>query len=255
MGLINRANTQTSITELSTQERSSIEYSLAGGVGKWSTRAYDLMETLLLDQYSNSVNFKLYMKAYLDELDLLMEQTHVVYLGRMLEFAEGRQLDIIGEILQQSRSILVTSEAQRWFGFTPHADARGFGNKEGLYPDSLVGNPGEAPRYVPGEFKSINWYPWEFVPMTDVEFRSVLLARGYVCNNKTRDINTTYKVIQLMLGRVPKHIKLIIAADPEDRVVVLELEEEYTTTKERDLILELRKWFIPMGVHFSITLI
>jgi len=246
MGLRNKANTQVGISEKSQP------IAISANDPGWKTRGYDLMELLLLDQYTNSVNFKLYMKAYLDELDELLYQTHEVYLGRMLEFAIGRQLDIIGEILQQSRSILLSQDAKKWFGFFPYVDARGLGNLQGIYPPSLVGNPQDTEGYEPGWFKPMHWYPWQYAPLTDEEYRGVLLARGYVCNNRTRDINTTYKVIHLMLGRVPKYIKLI---EINPREIVLELENDSTTSNERDLIVELKKWFIPMGVNFTVSLI
>jgi len=248
MSLLNKANTDTVITELSYTGISSV------GAGDWTHRAYDLMEILLLDQYSNSPNLKLYMKAFIEELDTLLYQTREVYLGRMLEFAEGRQLDIIGEILQQSRSIIISQDAEKWFGFNPYelaVNARGLGNLEGIYTPSHVGNPNDA-LYTPGYFKPVNWQPWKFVPLLDIEYRAVLLARGFVCNNKTKDINTTYKVIHLLLGRIPKHIKLI---EVDNREIVLELETAYTTEKEVALITTLKTWFIPMGVNFSIVLI
>jgi len=238
MGTNNLANTKTVITELTGVE----DNILAGLRGGWETRAYDLMEIMILDQYTNSVNLKTYMKAYLDELDILMEQTHLLYLGRMLEFAEGRQLDIIGEILQQSRSIIIDVPGEGWFGFQLAPDVLGFGNRAGDYP---VG-------YSPGFFQGRGWYPWKFEPLSDIEYRGVLLARGYVCNNKTRDINTTYKAIELLLGKIPKYIKLI---DLGTRQVTLELEAGWTTSKEVDLIKAVTKWFIPMGVFFEIVLI
>ena len=236
MSILNRANTTVQIAELSEIRL------LQPNEGDWTTRAYDLMELLILDQYTNSVNLKLYMKAFLDELDLLMFETHNVYLGRMLEFAVGRQLDIIGEILQQSRSIILPKGADEWFQFQGVIPA----------PTAYIGMADEKTPTIGGVFKSENWYPWEFVPLTDKEYRGVLLARGYVCNNKTRDINTTYKVIHLILARVPAHIKLIVNSE---RNITLELVDAETSEVEAALLDTVKHWYIPMGVVFSVSLI
>jgi len=240
MGLNNLANRTTNITEFTSTEARLLQASEED----WSTRAYDLMEIMLLDQYTNSVNFKLYMKAYLDELDLLMYQTHEVYLGRMLEFAIGRQLDIIGEILQQSRSIILPAGTEDWFQFQGVIPAP--------TPGVHVGMADEKTGSIGGRFKSENWYPWQFVPLTDEEFRGVLLARGYVCNNKTRDINTTYKVLELILRRVPAHIRLIVNSE---RNITLELEDATTSDVDVGLINTVRDWYIPMGIVFDVSLI
>ena len=68
-----------------------------------------IMEGLLLNQYQNSPLLQEYMMAFIAELDLLFEQTEEVYLGRFLENAVGKQLDIIGIILQQTRSVILAN--------------------------------------------------------------------------------------------------------------------------------------------------
>ena len=73
-----------------------------------------IMDAMLLSQYQNSPNLREHLMCYVSELDLLFEEMQNVYYGRFLANAVGAQLDVIGIILQQHRSIILGEE---YFGF------------------------------------------------------------------------------------------------------------------------------------------
>lgn len=200
-----------------------------------TNKGEQIMEGLLLNQYQNSPNLKEFMMAFIGEMDDLFEQLDTVYLGRLINDAAGAQLDVIGRILQQSRSVILP---QIWFGFVGAPNAEGFAD--------------EATPADGGVFKSEDSSGYEVTPLIDSVYRRVLLARAEVLNSDTCSVDSAYKVVSIILGRVPATFKF---TDLGSRAVELELSDAHTTDDERVLIIYMAKHFIPVGVTFTINLI
>ena len=80
-----------------------------------SNKGTEIFDRLRLLQYENSPNLKEYINAYVAEMDILFEEIEKVYQGRFIENAMGRQLDIIGIILDEPRGINLPTQ---FFGFS-----------------------------------------------------------------------------------------------------------------------------------------
>ena len=204
-------------------------------LGGYETVGTDIMNAILLNQYSDSVNLKEFIGAYVIEIDTLFNEMHKVREGRFIANATGTQLDVIGVILQQSRSLNVPKV---WFGF------------QGASP--VAGMADESVPSVGGVFKSEDEVGYTVTPLTDSVYRNVLLCRGFVLNQESFDVNTIYKAIELLLGKTPNYIKLV---EVGDRDWVLELSTSVTTTSEVGIILATAHWFIPMTISFNVNLI
>ena len=73
-----------------------------------------LKKGLLLNQYDNSPILDQYISAYTCEMNWLFQNIEAVYLGRMLEYAVGANLDVIGIILDEPRTVALPTQ---YFGF------------------------------------------------------------------------------------------------------------------------------------------
>lgn len=197
------------------------------------TKGTDIMNGLLLGQYTNSADMKEYFGAFIKEMDLLYEQMDEVYLGQMLEFAVGTQLDIIGIILDQSRNVELPS---LWFGFQGAVDV-----------DKMAD---EAVPTAGGLFQDENFAGFEATPLDDVTYRKVLIAKA-ICNNlQTCSINDAYYIIQTLLGRVPTTFTI---TDAGKRFMQLNLATTEVNQQEVALINYMSKYFVPNGVSFTIS--
>lgn len=197
------------------------------------TKGTDLMNSMLLGQYANSVNMKEYFGAFISEMDILYEQMDEVYLGQMLEFAVGVQLDVIGIILGQSRNVELPSF---WFGFQGALDV-----------DKMAD---EAFPTAGGLFQDENFAGFDATPLDDVVYRKVLLAKA-ICNNlQTTSINDAYYIIQTLLGRVPTTFAI---TDVSKRFMQLNLSSLEVNTQEVALINYMAKYFVPNGISFTIS--
>ncbi len=201
-----------------------------------------IMEGLLLGQYKDSPNFKEYMMCFIAELDFLFEQIEKVHSGRFLETAVGRQLDVIGIILQQSRAVILPV---LWFGFQGATAAEGMAD--------------EATPALGGVFKDENVGTGGITPLDDTTYRRVLLAKATVMNRDTCDIELAYYVVSILLGRVPSVFEFVDKDTIEEdntvpeRTVELRLSTADVSTREVQLILYMSKYFIPAGITFTIT--
>ncbi len=199
-----------------------------------------IMEGLLLDQYSNSPNLKEYYMCFIAEFDLLFEQLHKVYFGRFIENAVGAQLDVIGIILQQSRAVILPNI---WFGF------QGVPNVEGMAD--------EASPAIGGMFKDENIGEDKITPVDDVLYRRMLLAKAAILNRNSDDISLAYHVISILINKVPSTFQ-IRESGPSNpliakRRVDLMLSRSAVTEQEVKLILYMAKYFVPAGITFTIT--
>ena len=194
-----------------------------------------LMEELLLSQYESSVNLKEYFSAFILEADFLFETVQRVYEERFLEAAVGSQLDVIGIILQQPRTVILP---QLWFGFDGALDV-----------DRMAD---EATPARGGTFRSEDIGTGVLTPLDDLVFRSLLKAKASIMNADSIDVNTIYHFISVLLNRVPQTFSM------EDgpsglRSVQLTISRDEVSGAEISLILYATKYFVPAGITFTIN--
>lgn len=162
------------------------------GTKATADKGKQIMEGLLLNQYHNSPDLKEYYMAFIAELDLLFLEIDNVYNGRLIQNAVGRQLDVIGIILGQTRSVVLD---KLWFGFDGAAGVDGFAS---------IANPANG-----GLFRSINQGEGVVTPLGDLSYRRILLAKAVVCNRHSADLSLAYYVVSIILGRVPSVFELV----------------------------------------------
>lgn len=194
-----------------------------------------IMDGLILRQYHESPNLLQYMHAYVEEMDELFVAIDDVYFGRLLENAVGAQLDVIGEILQQSRNVDLKAI---YFGFFGAPLVDGFGT----VLDSQQG----------GIFKSAALSGATITPLDDATYRRVLLCKGNLLNSDVCSIETIYKSVNILLGRVPTRFVLV---EPAPMQVRLELSDSDTSHSEELLINYMARYFSPAGITFTTNLI
>ena len=195
-------------------------------------KATQIFDGLLLNQYINSTNLIQYMGCFITEIDYLFEQIEEVYYGRFLESAVGAQLDVIGIILQQTRSVVLD---EFYFAFDTWPLAGGFST--------------ESDRSNGGTFQSSSQSGFEVVPLADEQYRNLLLAKAKVLNGESADINTAYDVISTIIGRVPRVLKL---EETGFRQMQLSVATEDATLADLSLIDYAKRFFVPAGVSLSI---
>ena len=197
------------------------------------------MEGMLLSQYSNSTNLQEYYMAFIAELDLLFEQTSSVYYGRFLEVAVGEQLDVIGVILQQQRSVILPT---LWFGFQGE--------------DNVAGMADEASPAAGGLFKDENIGDGVITALDDITYRRMLLAKAAILNREADELPLAYFVIMTLLNKAPSVFEL---RDSDSGVgitgrrVDLLISASSISGSEIGLILYMTKYFVPAGTTFTIT--
>ena len=201
-----------------------------------------IFKGMLLNNYKNSTHFKDYMMCFIGELDFLFEQIQEVYFGRMLEYAVGNQLDVIGIELQQSRSIVLPDI---WFGLSDNYND----------PLGIDGLSTEAAPTVGGAFIDKNVRA-SVTPLDDTTYRKVLKMVSLLRNREALDINTSYYAIHTLLGRVPNSLKLHDKASDSslaERHVRMDISSTDITDKEAILLSAMSKYYIPMGITFTIN--
>lgn len=205
-----------------------------------TTKGTDIMDAMMLSQYSGSVNLRTYMLAFVEEMDYLFEQTEEVYLGRMLEFAVGRQQDVLGIILDQPRTVSIS---KGYFGFVG------------------AGLPGkmadEASPAIGGYFKGEGEENYAVTPLDDDTYRRLLLAKAYANTLSNASIEETYQMVIQLLGHVPRKIQLLTSASilgtVAARTVELQLSSEDTSISDAALIDYFSKFMVPLGTTFLIN--
>lgn len=194
-----------------------------------------ILDGLILRQYHESPNLVQYIQAYVKEMDDLFTCIDDVYFGRLIENAVGAQLDIIGDILQQSRNVDLGTA---YFGFIGVTFVEGFGD----LGDASLGGP----------FKSLDQAGSSITPLDDSAYRKVLLCKANLLNSDTDSIEDIYHAVNTLLGRVPTQA---VITEPASLQVDLSLETTDTREDEYFLLLYMSKYFIPAGCTFTITLI
>ncbi len=230
---------------------------------------------LVLGQYKESPNFLAYMQAYLDEMDELFEQSERVYLGRFLEFAEGVQLDVLGEIVGISRELKVEDPK---FGFEYSLGGQTFSTTT----DTTLGEV----------FNTLN--PGS-ITLTDLLYTKAIRAKAMCNGSERQSADFMYSIVTILLGESPAILKLehetsivnythfgfLESAESETfgttsdvaiggvlftentsysfkaqfkNKIVLTLSEE-TDTSTLSLINSFKEYFIPAGYKFEVKLI
>tara|TARA_R110000764_G_C11014636_1_gene383615 strand:+ start:1173 stop:1859 length:687 start_codon:yes stop_codon:yes gene_type:complete len=199
----------------------------------------EIMDAMLLSQYANSDNLKAYILAFVEEMDFLFEQIEEVYLGRFLEFAVGRQLDVCGIILDQSRAILLPKS---YFGF-----------QGAITPDKMAD---EVTPSNGGYFKSETDDNFVNTPLDDTTYRRLLLAKAYANTLNHASLDETYQLVTQLLGRVPQKMQLLTSSSTlgsvAARTVELHLSLGDTSTTDSALIEYFAKYMVPLGTTFTI---
>jgi hypothetical protein len=201
----------------------------------------EIMEGLLLEQYKSSPNLKEYIGAFIAEMDFLFESIDLAYYERMLEYASGYSLDVIGKILGQSRTVVLPNE---YFGFDGATSPTSLGMADQATPTQSGGG---APA---GVFLDESQSGFSTTPLSDSQYRALLFARASVLNKDSVSINDAYSFIFKILGFVPSVIELKI---PTDRQVELDISATETSSTQRALILYSKDMFIPTGVTFIVN--
>jgi hypothetical protein len=157
-----------------------------------TSKGTDIMDQLMLSQYANSPNLREFLLAYVEEMDTLFTQLDEVYLGRFLEYAEGSQLDVIGLILDQARSVALPST---YFGMAGATGADSFSD--------------EASPFEGGFFKSEGDDDYVNTPLSDEVYRRLLFAKAYANIRPNTSLDSSYELITALLGRVPTKMHLL----------------------------------------------
>lgn len=202
-----------------------------------------LMESLLLRQYANSDNLKNYFLAYITELDTLFKSIEDVYVGRFLEYAVGKQLDIIGIILQQPRSVILDG---RYFGFLTDLLAEPLSDEND--------NPLQG-----GYFRDANSLGYSILPLDDTAYRRLLYVVAEASNRDYCNVEFAYHLIFIVLGYRPKSTDLVIEdSDSVTNPIIpnydirLYLNPTAFSDSEMQLIAYISKYFVPTGKTLSI---
>jgi hypothetical protein len=198
-------------------------------------KATQIMDGMMLTYLTGKPNMREYMLAYVEEMDYLFEQVNEVFLGRFILNAEGNQLDIIGEILQQNRAVVLDKV---YFGFV---GATG----------SIAGMADENTPALGGIFRSENEQEGGAAPLLDAEYRRLLLTKAASMNASNVSVNRVYHLISLMLGFTPSFMELNTVSP---RVVSLDLDISEVTPAQASLAQYSSKFYIPAGTSFTINL-
>lgn len=162
-----------------------------------ASKGDDILNLMLLSQYRDKPNFRAYMQAFQEEFNTLFLETEKVYQGRFIENAVGRQLDVIGIILDESRGVNLPTQ---FFGFQGAPD---------------VASPSFAAEATPqdgGVFRSEGQSSTGNYVLSDIEYRRLLLAKAYTLSLNSCSADNCYYILTTLLGRTPRVMKLITSS-------------------------------------------
>ena len=201
------------------------------------SKATELMDRLLILQYANKPNIRAYFLAFVEELDLLFAETEEVYLGRFLEFAKGDQLDIIGIILDESRAVNLPTQ---FFGFNDNVG----GATANVAPMADENLPSDG-----GIFLSEGQEGYTNVPLSDLVYRRLLLAKAMLSTRRECSIDNAYNTIMVLLGKSPKILRII----PGNRSVLVELSQVDTTISDQSVVSYFSRYLTPLGTPLAVN--
>lgn len=198
-----------------------------------SDKGTQLMKSMLLPQYQGKENLLEYFSVFFEELDLLFSESEEVYLGRMLEFAEGSQLDVIGLILDQGRSVPIAIE---FFGFDGALNAAQMAD--------------EATPADGGVFRSENQSDSVIFPLDDTRYRNMLLAKALSNASETTGVEELYLIVSTLLGRVPRLMQVNV---PAARQITLNISAIDTSDTDVGVLEYFAQYMVPLGTSFDVV--
>lgn len=192
-----------------------------------------ILDSILLDQYSASPNLKEFFMCFIAELDFMFQTLQESYEGRMLNNAVGEAQDIIGIILGEERNLVLVND---YFGF-----------------QGAVGATKMADESTPvdgGIFRSEEETGFSVTPLSDSLFRRLLKSKASILNNDTCNVEDMYNCIAILLDR---QLSSIAVTYPGTKNITLTVSSSEVTSGEEGLINYASKWFIPTGIQFTLT--
>lgn len=176
------------------------------------------------------------MAAFFEEMDILYTEVENVYFGRFLEFAFGVQLDIVGEIVGQPRSIVLPTS---FFGFQGVLNVDGMAdeatpNLGGLFLDEAGGSGADV------------------TPLTDTVYARLIKTRAMANLMETIDIESAYALIRSLLDRQPSVMSISVTGIKEFQLTMAEVE---LSELEQQLLVYASRFFVPLGTTFLINLV
>lgn len=192
-----------------------------------------ILDSMLLDQYSASPNLKEFFMCFIAELDFMFQTLQESYEGRMLNNAVGEAQDIIGIILGEERNLVLVND---YFGF-----------------QGAVGATKMADESTPvdgGIFRSEEETGFSVTPLSDSLFRRLLKSKASILNNDTCNVEDMYNCIAILLDR---QLSSIAVTYPGTKNITLTVSSSEVTSGEEGLINYASKWFIPTGIQFTLT--
>ena len=198
-------------------------------------RGTEILNELLLEQYRSSPNLLEYFGAFIEELDFLLEHTERVYLGRFLEYAQGEQLDKLGDIVGQTRAIALSPQ---FFGFQGASGVAGMA-------DEATPNSG-------GVFQSQESVGFNVTPLDDITYRRAIRAKAYLNMALTPSLEVAYTAIIMLLGSVPRTLEIV---DITDREVAINISSLDVSSPTVSLISHFAQYFITNTVVYNINLV
>jgi len=200
----------------------------------------EIMESMLLGQYTDSANLKEYISAFVGEMDLLFAETERVYLGRFLEYAVGDSLDTIGIILDQPRGI---ASPTQFFGFVGAPSVEKMSDESAPQDGGIFRSEGQS---LTGTYV-----------LSDDEYRRVLAAKAMTSTRDGCTANNIYFIISTLLGRTPRIMRLLTSAVSgsglADRQVELEVSTLDVSNADKSLIEYFGQYLFPLGTGFTVT--
>lgn len=203
----------------------------------------NVMLGLLIEQYQGSPLLIQYLKAYSEEFDTLFDDIRDVYFGRFLDVAVGVQLDIIGDILGTNRRLAVQKD---YFGFKDEVT--------GIPALGAVKLADYATPTDGGLFKSATEAGFAIDPLTDEEFRGVLLGKAFLLNKDSIDINTMYDSIAIAIRKVPANWAITQDPDPALRIITCTIPGSGVTPAEVGIISYMQTFLVPTGTEFLLSI-
>ena len=111
----------------------------------------------LIIQYGQKSNAVATVTAYSEEFELIYDNANILQMAYDLDFAVGKQLDIIGKIVGISRNVPF-SIPKNYFGFSGHLNAYPFGSKF----NSVVAYPFRGKFEIPYSDSQLNDNDYRF---------------------------------------------------------------------------------------------
>lgn len=206
-----------------------------------STKGTDIYNAMLLEQYTASTNLKAYAGAFLAEFDTLYEEAERMYLGRFLEYATGDQLTVLGNIVGVTRELTLD---ESYFGFFAE-----IGGIEEILSDTFgtISDP-----EVGGKFRSITE---NIVQLSDSTFRRAVRAKAFCNGAATQDVEFMYKVIAMLIGKIPSTFILEEDSGTTDKRIILTLETDKVGVEALNLVKAMQPFFMPAGYQFVFSLL